>query len=346
MRFRAAELILKADLRVRVDVADMKGSGRMPRERYERTGLRPEVEQLLAAAAAAKQPGAPPTDIATLRATNLMAAAYFNVGAPAIALEREITIETPAASLRALVYAPVAEPEGLPIVLHLHGGGYVFMLPESFSKPWKEIAIAANAIVVSLDYRLAPEHPYPAALDDAVAVVRWLREHATELGADPARIAIGGESAGGGLAAATTLRLLAEGDEPPAALAIASAWLDVRDASPSFLAFGPDDAFIDTATMTHWREQYVPRNEQWLDPYVSPVFGDVSSFPPACIVVAGIDPLYDEGVSFAAKLRAAGRRVELHEYDGMPHIFWCFPPLHQFSDVSARMSAFLRREFA
>lgn len=318
----------------------------MPREQYERTNLRPEVAQLLAAAGAAKQPGAPPTDIAKLRATNLVAAAYFNVGAPAIAIEREIEIETPAASLRALVWAPVAEPVGLPVVLSLHGGGYVFMLPESFAKPWKEIAIAANVIVVSLDYRLAPEHPYPAALDDSVAVMRWLRAHAAELGGDPARIAIAGESAGGGLAAAATLRLLAEGDEPPAALAVASAWLDLRHTSASFEAFGPDDAFIDTATMAYWRGSYAPREEQWSDPYLSPVMGEVSAFPPTCIVVPGIDPLYDDGVRFAEKLRAAGRSVEVHEYDGMPHIFWCFPPLHQFSDVSARIGAFLRRELA
>lgn len=318
----------------------------MAREWYERTGLRPEVEQLLAAAGAAKTAGAPPTDIAALRSTNLPGAAYFNVGAPAIALEREITIETPAASLRAMVWAPVAEPDGLPVVLHLHGGGYVFMLPESFAKPWKEIAIAANAIVVSLDYRLAPEHPYPEPLDDCVATFRWLREHAREIGGDPARIAIAGESAGGGLAVAATLRLLAEGDEPPAAVAVASAWLDLRNASASFEAFGPDDALIDSATMAYWRESYAARKEQWSDPYLSPVLGDVSAFPPACVVVAGIDPLYDDGVTFAEKLRAAGRSVELHEYEGMPHIFWCFPPLHQFSDVSALVGAFLRCELS
>ena len=318
----------------------------MPRERYERTGLRAEVEQLLAAAGAAKTAGAPPTDIAALRATNLVGAAYFNVGAPSIALEREITIETPAASLRAMVWAPVAEPDGLPVVLSLHGGGYVFMLPESFAKPWKEIAIAAGVIVVSLDYRLAPEHPYPEPLDDCVATFRWLREHAREIGGDPARIAIAGESAGGGLAAAATLRLLAEGDKLPAAVAVASAWLDMRNSSRSFEAFGRDDALIDSATMAYWRGSYATREEQWSDPYLSPVLGDVSAFPPACVVVAGIDPLYDDGVTFAEKLRAAGRSVELHEYEGMPHIFWCFPPLHQFSDVSARIGAFLRRELS
>jgi acetyl esterase len=229
-------------------------------------------------------------------------------------------------------------------VLHLHGGGFVWMLPESFAKPWKEVAIAAHVIVVSLDYRLAPEHPYPAPLDDCVGAFRWLREHAAGIGGDPRRIFVAGESAGGGLAASTALRLIAEGDEPPAAVVVASAWLDLRNSSRSFRALGPDDPLIDSAMMDRWRRSYAPREEQWVGPLVSPVLADVSAMPPACVVAAGIDPLYDDGVTFAEKLRAAGRSVELHEYEGMPHIFWCFPPLFPFSDVSARIAAFLQRQ--
>jgi acetyl esterase len=310
---------------------------------YSRTNLLPEVQQLIDASRAAKPADGKPTPIETMRALNLPTAAYFNAGAPAIALEREITIETPAAELRALVFAPEAEPHGLPVILHLHGGGFVFMLPDSFAKTWKETAIAANAIVVSLDYRLAPEHPYPAALDDCVAVYRWLRAHAAELGGDPQRVAIAGESAGGGLAASTVVRLLAEGDDAPAALVVASAWLDLRNNSPSFEALGPDDPFIDSATMAYWRGSYASRPEQWDDPLLSPVLADVSAFPPTCVVVAGIDPLHDDGVALAERMREAGREVELHDYPGMPHIFWCFPALHAQADVSARMAAFLRK---
>jgi acetyl esterase len=312
--------------------------------RYSRAGLRPEVEMVLAAVRAGKADAPQPTPIDQLREMTLAGAAFMNIGAPEIALERTITIDTGEAQVRALVWAPVAEPRGLPLVLHLHGGGFVWMLPESFAKPWKEVAIAANVIVVSLDYRLAPEHPYPAPLDDCVGAFRWLRTHAEEIGGDRGRIAVVGESAGGGLAASTTLRLIAEGDEPPAAVAVASAWLDLRNSSPSFAALGPDDALIDSVTMDHWRRSYAPREEQWLDPLVSPVLADVSSMPPACVVAAGIDPLYDDGMTFAANLRAAGRSVELHEYAGMPHIFWCFPPLFALNDVTARIAAFLQRQ--
>ena len=315
---------------------------RVTNRRYERTGLRPEVATLLASARAAKGEG--PAPIAQMRAMAPAGAAYMNAGAPQIALEREITIDTGGAQVRALIWAPAAEPRGLPVVLHFHGGGFVWMLPESFAKPWKEVAIAAHVIVVSLDYRLAPEHPYPAALDDCVGAFRWLREHAGEIGGDPGRLAVAGESAGGGLAASTALRLIAEGDEAPAAVVAACAWLDLRDSSASFEALGPDDPLIDSATMDVWRRAYAPREEQWLDPLVSPVFADVSAMPPACIVTGGIDPLCEDGITFAEKLRAAGRSVELHEYDGMPHLFWCFPPLFELNDVSARIAAFLRRE--
>jgi acetyl esterase len=314
----------------------------MPREKYERTDLLPEVEQLLAMTRAQKSAGEWPAPLETLRAAHPAMAAYFGVGAPPIALEREITVPGAAGPLRAMMYAPVAEPQGMPVVLHFHGGGFCWMQPESYAKPNKEVAIAANAIVVSFDYRLAPEHPYPEPLDDCVAAYRWLRGHASEIGGDPSRIALAGESAGGGLAASTVLRLIAEGDELPRALAVSCAWLDLRDSSKSFRAFGPDDPFIDDATMAGWRACYAPGEKQWTDPLVSPVFGDVSKFPPTCVVVGGIDPLYDDGVTLADNLRDAGRSVELYDYEGMPHIFWCYPQLFGKNDAMGRVGGFLR----
>ena len=310
--------------------------------KFDRTGLRPEVEQVLASSRAAK--GAEPTRIEVLRTFDAAMAAFFNSGAPAIALERTISIDTPAGPLRAVVYAPVEQPKGLPVVLHLHGGGFVFMSPETYSKPCKEVAIGADAIVVSLEYRLAPEHPYPIPLDDCVAAFRWLRSNAAEIGGDPARVGVMGESAGGALAASLTLRLLAEGDAPPAAVALSSAWLDLRMGSESSRALGPDDPLIDDASLGYWRGSYAPREEQWSDPFVSPLLGDVSSFPPTCVVAAGIDPFYSEDVAFAEKLRAAGRDVELLEYEGMPHTFWTFPPLHGLTDATERVAAFMRRQ--
>ena len=310
------------------------------RKDYTRKNLRPEVEQMLAAARAAKPPE--PTPIATMRTMNLASAAYFNVGAPKIGLEREIRVGGAAGDLRAMMWAPVAEPYGLPVVLHFHGGGFVFMLPESYAKPCKEIAIAANAIVISVDYRLGPEHPYPAAHDDAFAAYQWLRAHAAELGGDPSRIALAGESAGGGLAAATALRSVASG-VPPAGVATACAWLDMSLSSPAFVALGPDDPLLDTASLSYWRQSYAPDATTWGNADLTPIKADLSGFPATSIVVGGIDPLYDDGVSFVEALHDARIDVELHDYDGMPHIFWCFPPLHNLTDATARQAAFLRR---
>jgi acetyl esterase len=224
--------------------------------------------------------------------------------------------------MKALLHAPAGT--GLPIILYAHGGGYCVMSPQTHAKITKQFANGANAAVVSIDYRLAPEHPHPAGIDDCVAAYRWLRAHAADVGGDGARIALAGDSAGGGIVAAAAQRLVAEG-ESPAGVLINCGWLDLNDDSPSFRAYGPDDPLIDTAVMDYWRACYQPDKARWSDPDVSPLFGDVSAFPPACVVAGGIDPLCDDGLRFAAKLKDSGRDDELLHYEGMPHVFSWFP---------------------
>ncbi len=312
---------------------------------YSRAGLRPEVQALLDAMLAAR-PADRVIEANAMRAADPIIAAIWNIGAPAVARDEEIRIPTPAGELRALVVAPDTKSgRELPVLLHFHGGGFVIMTPECTAKLCKRLAVGTGAIVVSLDYRRAPEHPYPAPLDDCVAAYRWLRGHAAEIGGDPRRIALSGDSAGGNLAAATVLRAQAEGDAPPSAVLLACAWLDLAMQTRSFAAFGPDDVLIDDAAMTYWRSCYTPLPEQWADAFVSPLRGDLGAFPPSCIVIGGIDPLYDDGIRFAEALRNAGRTAELHEYAGMPHEFLQFPPLDTMTDAVERMAAFLIRAF-
>jgi acetyl esterase len=216
------------------------------------------------------------------------------------------------------------------------------MSPETLGRVAKTIARDAEAVVVNLDYRMAPEDPYPAPVDDAVAAYRWLREHAGEIGGDPSRVAIAGDSAGGGLAAATALRLVDEGDEPPAGVALFCAWLDLHLDTWSFLEYGPDDALIDTATMTLWRDSYAPDAATRDLPYASPLLGDVSSYPPAFVAVAELDPLRDEGRAFAENLRGAGRDVTFVEHAQMPHDFILFPQLETTAPAVAEMASWLR----
>ena len=141
---------------------------------------------------------------------------FLTQGAPAVAREEEIQIPGPAGDIRALLFAPEnTTGAALPVLVYLHGGGWVILSPDSHAGLAKKFAVGAGVIVVSVDYRLAPENPYPAGLDDCVAAFLWVRQNAASLGGDPNRVAIGGDSAGGNLAAATTLRLIAAGEEPP-----------------------------------------------------------------------------------------------------------------------------------
>lgn len=268
--------------------------------------------------------------------------AILNVDAPHVAVERDITIPGPAGGIPAKLIVPRDHDAPLPVVVYLHGGGFVVMSPASHAKFTKQIALGVDAIVISVDYRLSPETPYPGALDDCVAAFRWARQHASELGGDPKRIAIGGDSAGGNLATATTLRLLAEGDAPPEAVLLLCAWLDLVMETPASRSLGPDDPVIDDAVMEFFRRSYAPDAAIWREPLVSPLRADLAKFPPACVVVGTLDPLCDDGVRFAGKLRAAGRDVALQSHDWMPHDFPIWPGIDATEAIEA-MCAFLRQ---
>jgi acetyl esterase len=310
-----------------------------------REPMHPGVRALFEAAYARREERV--IDVQAQRGFDAASAVYFSMNAPQMAVDREIRIPGPRGDLRALVHA-AREPSGEPMrgVLYLHGGGYCIMTPETHARITKTLARDADAVVVSVEYGLAPEHPLPEGLDDCVAAFRWLRAHGSELGIDPARIAVAGDSAGGGLSAATTLRLLADGDAPPEAVLLNCAWLDLMMDSPSWEQWGDDDAFIDSAVMSHWRECYAPKPAQWRDPFASPLHGDVSSVPATCVVVGALDPLRDDGVRFAEKLRAAGRTVELVEYADMPHAWTLFPTLDTTDPALARMGEWLRKTLA
>ena len=264
-------------------------------------------------------------------------------GAPPMAREEELRIPTDEKSLRALLFAPESNGGTPPIVVFLHGGGWVIMSPESHAKFAKELAAGAGAIVVSVDYRLAPEHPYPAPLDDAVAAFRWIRDHASELGGDPARVGLAGDSAGGNLTAAATLRLLANAEPPPRAALLVCPVTDTAFDTDSFRRLAPDDPVLDEELMCFFRESYATR-EQWEDPFVSPLRGRLEGFPPTCVVAAELDPLCDDGVLFADHLRAAGGDATLLRYAGMPHDFMLFPGIDASTRAFSEMAAFLREK--
>ncbi|MBW2274927.1 MAG: alpha/beta hydrolase [Deltaproteobacteria bacterium] len=218
------------------------------------------------------------------------------------------------------IYWPEAPgPLPLPLYLDIHGGGWWMGNGFPFHAVTTGFAAATGAIVVSVDYRLAPEHPFPAALDDCAAVLRWMHANASELGGDPERIAIGGASAGGNLAAALALRTRDEGGPRIAFqyLFVPAVDLSGRSQWPSYQEAG--DAYVlKTSQVESMFAAYVPEPAERANPYVSPLLADdLSGLPPALVVTAHFDPLRDEGEAYAHALEAAGVEVRLHREQGL-----------------------------
>jgi epsilon-lactone hydrolase len=223
-------------------------------------------------------------------------------------------------------------------VLYLHGGSYVVGWPGLYRDLTWRLATLCRARVLCIDYRLAPEHPFPAALDDAVAAYRWLLAQ----GADPHRIALMGDSAGGGLVFATMLRLRDEGVELPAAAAVVSPWTDLALTGESFRLNAAIDPLVSVELAPRVVELCLagadPRN-----PYASPLYGDPTGLPPTLILVGGDEVLRDDAVRMADKMRAAGCNVEIEVWPHMWHLWHMFVRVMPEAKAAiARITTFLQ----
>jgi acetyl esterase len=222
------------------------------------------------------------------------------------------------AGVPARLYVPRAGSEAL--LVYLHGGGWILGDIDTHDATCRVLAEKAGVRVLSLDYRLAPEHPFPAAYDDCLAAYRWVAENAAELGADPTRLAIGGDSAGGNLAAAVALQAAEEGLPLAFQLLIYPA-TDMTATSQSRQLFS-EGFFLTSALMDRAVDAYAPTPEQRLHPRYHLIDADVpAGLAPAYICTAGFDPLRDEGEAYAEKLIAAGVEVELEQFNGQIHGF-------------------------
>jgi acetyl esterase len=219
------------------------------------------------------------------------------------------------------VYRPVKK-ETLPALMFFHGGGFVICNLDTHDRLCRSLANASGCAVVSVDYRLAPEHKYPAAVDDAYAATRYVAEHAAEFGIDPNRIAVGGDSAGGNLAAVVSLLARDRGGPRLKFQLLIYPLVDFEDKSPSMRQFGQGDHFLSIEGLDWFKETYLARADAAREPSVSPMNAtDFRGLPPAMVITAECDPLRDQGEAYARKLEAAGVRVELKRYEGMIHPF-------------------------
>jgi acetyl esterase len=231
----------------------------------------------------------------------------------------DVSVAGGAGDLQARVYRPDASGP-LPTVVLFHGGGWVIGDLDTHDNMARVIARDAQAVVLSVAYRLAPEAPYPAAVDDALAATRWAQEHLDELGGDP-RLAVAGDSAGGNLAAVVAQEMRGE----LAAQLLVYPSTDVVGDHPSRTENGTG-YFLETPTMEWFFTQYAGHVTE-MDPRLSPLMStDLSGLPPAVVVTAGYDPLRDEGEAYAAALAAAGVRVEQRRFDTMIHGFFEMAP--------------------
>lgn len=245
----------------------------------------------------------------------------------------ELDVPSPAGRIRSQVFSPTEAEQLCPMMLYLHGGGFTVGQSEDTAYITSRIAAENHMVVVSANYRLAPEWPFPACLDDSLAVLRWMQEHGQSIGGDKTQISIGGDSAGGNMVAALPLKARDEDALPiQATLQLCPITDFFFEQYGSFERLAPVGIVYDTAFIGFIRGAYLPHHESWSHPHASPARGDLTDYPPTLIVSGTADPLVDDNRAFAEKLRINNTPVEHFVREHMPHGFYFFPGLFTQGD--------------
>lgn len=258
--------------------------------------------------------------------------------------DRKIPI--PGGPMPVRIYTPSSGGR-LPVLVFFHGGGWVLGDLETHDAPCRTLANAAGCMVVAVDYRLAPEHKFPAAAEDCYAATKWVVLNAATLGGDPTRIAVGGDSAGGNLAAAVTLMARDRGAPSFTYQVLVYPVTDYAFTSASYRE-NADGYLLTTDLMQWFWHHYLPTEGDGQNPYASPLRDtrEAEKLPPALVITAEFDPLRDEGEAYAARLRKAGVPVVLTRYNGMIHGFFSLGTvLEQGKKALAEAAAGLRAAF-
>ncbi|GAA1610907.1 alpha/beta hydrolase [Catellatospora bangladeshensis] len=284
--------------------------------------LHPQVQAMRTRREASRTPQLYTLSVDEARAADLASIQASGGDPEHVAEVTDREIPGPGGPLPIRIYRPVTGTE-LPVLVYFFGGGWTLGTIDTSDAVCRSLANATGCLVVSAGYRLAPEHRFPAAVHDCHAAVRWVAEHAAELGADPARIAVGGDSAGGNLAAAVTLLARADGDLPLAGQLLVYPNTDYHSHTAS-MRDGTDPYLFNATSVAWYWANYLTRPEDGLDPLASPLRAEtLTGLPPALVITAEYDPLRDQAEEYARRLGREGVPVTLTRYDGMVHGFFC-----------------------
>ena len=310
--------------------------------------LDPQAQEVLNQVAAL---GLPPNHTLTPEEARANALARPRATGPKVAKVEDRVIPGSGAQVPVRIYTP--EGTGpFPVLSWFHGGGWVLGNLDSADATARHLTVEAGCVVVSVDYRLAPEAKFPVPFDDCYAATEWIAQNAASINADPDKIAVGGDSAGGNLAAAVALKARDQGG-PSLALQLLVYPVTARDFSTGSYRQNAEGYSLTTDAMKWFWDHYLSNDADAANPYAAPAAAkDLNGLPPALVITAEFDPLRDEGEAYAQRLRAAGVATTSSRYDGMIHGFFGMPAVidkgkQAISEASSALrAAFLAKERA
>ncbi len=289
---------------------------------------------------------APTTDTLTpteARLAFLRACAVFNPPSPTLTEVRDLTAPGPVGPIKLRLYRDGAATTPRAGLVYFHGGGWVIGDLDSHDVACRQMAQLSGAVVIAVDYRMAPEHKFPAAVDDAIAATQWICAEAATLGIDPARVAVGGDSAGANLAIVVSIAARDQAGPKLAGQALVYPSTDMTAQTPSHAEF--DEGYmLTTALMQYFRGHYLRNDADREDWRASPnKIGDVAGLPRALVITGGFDPLRDEGEAFGMRMVAAGVPVMIRRFTGQIHGFLNMGRLVPQADAAiAEIATFIR----
>ncbi len=311
--------------------------------------VHPQVQTMLDALAAADLPAIEDLTPAAAREQMEAAVRARGIDPTPVGEVAEQKIPGPGGDIRLRIYRPDAAADaGLPLLVYFHGGGHVIGSLDTHDSVARNLCQGAACIVASVDYRMGPEHRFPAAVDDSFAATVWLHQNAAEIGADPGRIAVAGDSAGANLAAVVALMARDAGAPALRLQLLVYPIADYNLVGESIKTYAKGYGVLTAAGMRWFQQHYLREIGDADDWRASPIkAADLSGVAPALVITAECDVLHDDGAAYATRLREAGVAVEHTEYTGMIHGFFSQAPIFDSAvEAQATASAVLKRAFA